>query len=510
MNAIDQDHLDFLHSVAVSSKKNAAAILEHVIGDPRVPWFTEVPENLKIDAVPSKFMVGTEGAERNFKKFKAASGFPVDGSFVSSRLILAYTSDNFPALALLFVHNTATDEVGTLLMRVEGFCSLAPEYMMNSVKAIGERMSVTSKDDVAYSMAHVAQVLMNSSASHNRSHLSGASGIDHVEVDGITVYLYREFFDSDLEYQDTSVKLSPKMLPKVTSDYIRELKHFNNRLDVNLDPHGAKNLAELGTALEKSMEMWWASEDMSSLAWDVALSETEPEDLSYDELPAPSGIIWLNGAGGPALLNNHFLDKEFYETNEPVSEIASINAIAWFTPSKEARFIEGATPGVPHFVGLSASPSLARDSGQWNSFLSPIDFTSNMIEFWRMPSYELDQLREIARKVALTVLRLSREEIVGERREESVVSGSKKKRKIDRITYALLRRRKYSSDEERESEARQYSHRWIVRGHMRNQPVGGKPSDGAQKYERIWIAPYIKGPEDKPLVLKDRIQVWKR
>lgn len=51
-----------------------------------------------------------------------------------------------------------------------------------------------------------------------------------------------------------------------------------------------------------------------------------------------------------------------------------------------------------------------------------------------------------------------------------------------------------------DGEARHYTHRWEVKGHWRNQWY---PSERIHK--RIWITKYIKGPEGKPLVLKDRI-----
>ena len=38
-------------------------------------------------------------------------------------------------------------------------------------------------------------------------------------------------------------------------------------------------------------------------------------------------------------------------------------------------------------------------------------------------------------------------------------------------------------------------------GHWRNQPYGTKED---RYYKQIWIAPYVKGPEDKPLVVKKR------
>lgn len=51
----------------------------------------------------------------------------------------------------------------------------------------------------------------------------------------------------------------------------------------------------------------------------------------------------------------------------------------------------------------------------------------------------------------------------------------------------------------------EWSHRWIVSGHWRNQWV---PS--LEAHRPTWIAPYVKGPEDLPLVVKDRVSVLSR
>lgn len=48
---------------------------------------------------------------------------------------------------------------------------------------------------------------------------------------------------------------------------------------------------------------------------------------------------------------------------------------------------------------------------------------------------------------------------------------------------------------------RDFSHRWIVSGHWRHQPYG----PGRAHRRRVWIASHVKGPADKPLVVKDRI-----
>lgn len=52
----------------------------------------------------------------------------------------------------------------------------------------------------------------------------------------------------------------------------------------------------------------------------------------------------------------------------------------------------------------------------------------------------------------------------------------------------------------------EYSHQWLVSGHWRNQPCG----TGRSERKLIWISPHVKGPADKPLVLKDTVKALVR
>jgi hypothetical protein len=65
-----------------------------------------------------------------------------------------------------------------------------------------------------------------------------------------------------------------------------------------------------------------------------------------------------------------------------------------------------------------------------------------------------------------------------------------------------LRKTEYKSGE-KSDDGRfiDWSHRWVVGGHWRWQPY----KETGKK--RIWIAPYVKGPDDKPLVMKDKVYV---
>ena len=67
----------------------------------------------------------------------------------------------------------------------------------------------------------------------------------------------------------------------------------------------------------------------------------------------------------------------------------------------------------------------------------------------------------------------------------------------------LRRPRGEKEGEGQEAGARHYTHRWIVRGHWRNQPY----KDG---YRQKYIGSYIKGPSDLDLVVKTRVWNWDR
>jgi hypothetical protein len=60
------------------------------------------------------------------------------------------------------------------------------------------------------------------------------------------------------------------------------------------------------------------------------------------------------------------------------------------------------------------------------------------------------------------------------------------------------------ADEDRTS-TREYRHRWIVRGHWRSQFYPSR-----NDHRPIWIDPHLAGPEDKPLLGGERVNVLRR
>lgn len=73
------------------------------------------------------------------------------------------------------------------------------------------------------------------------------------------------------------------------------------------------------------------------------------------------------------------------------------------------------------------------------------------------------------------------------------------------VTLRRPRRVESETPDGYEPAAGNWSHRWIVNGFWRWQWY---PSE--ERHRQIWIAPYVKGPDDKPLVVKREVYEWKR
>lgn len=82
-----------------------------------------------------------------------------------------------------------------------------------------------------------------------------------------------------------------------------------------------------------------------------------------------------------------------------------------------------------------------------------------------------------------------------------------RKRVKPAVNVINLRRRRivsHSADETGSAGRREWSGRWMVRGHWRQQPYGPKRQDR----HWVYIHPFLKGPDDKPLIDK-RPRVYK-
>ena len=71
-----------------------------------------------------------------------------------------------------------------------------------------------------------------------------------------------------------------------------------------------------------------------------------------------------------------------------------------------------------------------------------------------------------------------------------------------RSAYAPDQREETGSD----PAGRRYRHRWVVRGHWRYQPYG--PEHSLRRKQ--WIPVHLKGPDGAPLLVTEKVNVWRR
>ena len=74
------------------------------------------------------------------------------------------------------------------------------------------------------------------------------------------------------------------------------------------------------------------------------------------------------------------------------------------------------------------------------------------------------------------------------------------------ITVIYLRHVREDGAEDTSPRSVEWTHRWVVSGHWKMQAYG----KGRLERKRIWVMPFVKGPDDAPLVLKEKVHVLAR
>jgi hypothetical protein len=140
----------------------------------------------------------------------------------------------------------------------------------------------------------------------------------------------------------------------------------------------------------------------------------------------------------------------------------------WVTPDEAT---------VARLIGDGVPPEIAQ-RGSTNSL-------RYVVALWTLMNQTLTDLRE-------------------ERPRKRKRFGPQRMPQQESITVITLRRR--ASDPDHEPSSVEWQHRWLVRGHPRQQRYG--PNNAWVR--TIWIAPHVKGPEDKPLVITRKVYDLRR
>jgi hypothetical protein len=233
----------------------------------------------------------------------------------------------------------------------------------------------------------------------------------------------------------------------------------------------------LGTA-----STYWVASDIIDLVAHASLSLPDAA-LHPGDLPSPRGFVVLEH---PILV--HGVMNAAGEVR-PEGEGPNLMTVLWGTcdlAGEPGLFVSWGDLAPPREPGASWNPSVL-PSLHWGLRYGEV-LTANM-DRWMLTFFRLSCQR----------IALARSEPVG-RHVRRRAERAKVTIPEDGVQVVTLRRERRSTAEEGDVSEVDWTHQWIVDGHWRDQWY---PS--LEAHRPIWIAPYVKGPEDKPLVVKDKV-----
>ena len=227
-----------------------------------------------------------------------------------------------------------------------------------------------------------------------------------------------------------------------------------------------------GIAALMSHDPWWISPELCGLVEEARVT-MPPHVVHLEDLPQPHGLV--------------FFGQTLSGIVDGVAHPSAVGAMGWV----------GSTDGV-----AALAWSLVRH-GEQRVWLE----IGSVHWPWGTPSDEDASISTIEDLHRLScVWALAVEPRITDSRAEHVQPAARRRaarvgRPISTIVAIDLRGASQAGSGA--GGQRDYSHRWTVRGHWRQQPVG----PGGQQRRPTYIAPYIKGPEGKPLVVKSTVGV---
>lgn len=234
----------------------------------------------------------------------------------------------------------------------------------------------------------------------------------------------------------------------------------------------------LGTSMARLMshaaDAFFVSSEMTNIAETASKSLPEVVINGVEELPSDKGFI------------------VFERPLKLKTEAGVIIGYLWAAGPTS----DGPEPGmaiVP--VSLRSNGSITGFSGVWCKLV----YGKEVIEWG-------DYLRPLISAISIMQQKFVAHEVVPTQRAERRRWARLDANPSDVVVVRVRKREAAAHDSAESSSGIEWSHRWLVSGHWRQQPYG----PGRISKRQTWIPSYVKGPEDKPLVVKDRVTAWVR
>lgn len=248
-----------------------------------------------------------------------------------------------------------------------------------------------------------------------------------------------------------------------------------HRLYSELDGEGHGYADDLAEMLDRA-RTYWVSEEMTRLLYHAHSDFPGDYILRTEDLPSPSGFV----------LFERPMDFDFADPWVTNSGVFTVIGLLWDYDEKARATNLFALQ--PDSWGLATyQPALHKILDVGGVGRDSIDRL--MLSLWLLCNQRVADSRQQQPQPRL------------QRRAQRMEKANLE----DGIAVVTLRRLQAPPSPSATSSVVEWSCRWIVSAHWRNQWY-----PGSGEHRPKWIHPYPKGPDDKPLVLKDRVYRWVR
>lgn len=305
----------------------------------------------------------------------------------------------------------------------------------------------------------------------------------------------------------------PTALPKIAAkqtaaDRDMVARHRDNLGDPSLPEDLRESMERNNAWFAASLHGWelsdffWVTEAMSRVALDA--STDMPGFIPEAEAPAPAGLMAFETSLPEVVPPNPMLAKD-----GTLVAAAKVDAIRWYRAN--GKFVIVPLCRIENFGDHPLNPDAPLQE------LFEVRVSSASLTWDSFPGVEDGDAGATARAAVVVLLgaawHLMQQPTVATPQPRETTTGAPRgPRKPDEapsqvVTTVDLRTMRFVPTEKEPAEtSRTYRHRWVVRGHWRNQTHG----KNHEQRRLQWVPSFVKGPEGAPLLASEKVMVWRR
>lgn len=319
------------------------------------------------------------------------------------------------------------------------------------------------------------------------------------------------------------IEIRPQMVPEHRLDMARTALIMSQSEFFASNPDMAPYSMEWMLGEIMYGDLYWVSPDMCSLLQHAAPS-LPPTTLTPDLLPSKSGVLFfatpLVGIDARADFDRILVQAMVWGPSKYDIEKGTRADVHHTSPAHERDVAVYTVPSdspalqeYERFTGDGISIATWRKWTMW----SPLGRTDWPFGFdtegeFAPPDFTDTQLASIIedRRILAAFALLSAQEKITTTTEVNPPNAVRKRltragHKVPKVRLVDIHKSHKPSSQAKGERHVEWTHRWIVKGHWRQQAYGPK-----RQFRRpVYISSHIKGPDDLPLIEQDVVKVWK-